>query len=202
MSDPSDPSGADGARDESAGPSPGLKFALDFGPLLLFFVVYLKFEIFWATGALMVAVTVALVVSRRLEGRWPLAPLVTAVLVLVFGGLTLALKDDAFIKHKPTVLYTLFAAVLGAGLLIWKRSLVQPLLGSALEIDDEGWRILTGRFALFFLVMAGLNELVLAVKEDWWAAFKTFGGIILMFGFMMSQMGLLSRHSTAPTEES
>ena len=178
-----------------------LKLLLDFGPLLAFFVVNKTHGIFAATAAIMVLISVSLVVSWKLEGRLPMTPLVTAVIVLVMGGATLYLNDENFIKLKPTLLYGLFAAVLLGGQLAG-RSLLKPLLGSTLELRDEGWRALGWRWAGFFVGMAALNEVLRrALSTDQWVTFKVFGAVALTFGFMLAQMPLIQRCALQETEE-
>ena len=126
---------------------------------MLFFAANAKFGIYAATGAFMVAVLIALAVSYALTRHIAIMPLVTAAIVLVFGGLTLILHDDLFIKLKPTIIYVLFGGTLLAGLAFGK-----PLLGllfdSVFHLTEEGWRKLTWRWALFFFLLAVLNEIV------------------------------------------
>lgn len=174
----------------------GIKLATDFGPLLVFFAVYMVAGILWATGALMVATIVAMLVSRIVLGHISPVAIVTAVLVLGFGALTLWLNDPRFIKMKPTMVNLLFAAVLGGGLL-FGRSLLKLLLGEALQLTAEGWRKLTIRWMLFFIVLAVLNEIVWRnFSETTWASFKVFGILPLTFVFAMLQMRLIERHRT------
>ena len=139
--------------------NPLLKLALDLGPLALFFFANSRYGIFVATATFMVAVLVALAVSYVLTRHLPIMPVVTAIIVVVFGGLTLFLHDATFIKVKPTIIYALFGAVLIGGLMFNK-----PLLGvvfdSMFHLTEEGWRKLTLRWAIFFLVLAVLNEIV------------------------------------------
>ena len=139
--------------------NPILKLVLDIGPLVLFFAANARFGIFAATGAFMVAVLIALAVAYAMTRRIEVMPLVTAVIVLVFGGLTLVLHDELFIKLKPTIIYLLFGGTLLGGLALGK-----PLLGMVFDqmfhLTDEGWRKLTWRWALFFFALAVLNEIV------------------------------------------
>src|SRR5512145_2152566 len=143
-----------------------LKLLIDFGPLVAFFVVYFGVEryqpeagIYWATGVLMVATVAALIASRLLLGRFSVPPLITAVLVVIFGALTIWLQDPSFIKMKPTIIYLLFAGVLAYGL-ITRRPLLKLVLGEALQLTDEGWQKLTLRWLAFFVAMALINEFV------------------------------------------
>lgn len=178
--------------------SPGLKLLLDFGPLLAFFLVNRTHGIFVATAAIMVLITISLAVSWRLEGKLPVVPLVGAVIVLVMGGATIWLNDEAFIKLKPTLLYGLFALVLLGGQLAG-RPLLKPLLGSTLPMTDAGWRALSWRWVGFFAGMAVLNELLRrALTTDQWVTFKVFGAMALTFLFMLAQLPLIQRHALSP----
>ena len=129
--------------------NPMLKFALELGPLALFFIVYSRVGIFAATGILMASVLVTLAVSYAMLRRFPIMPLITAVIVLIFGSLTLVLHDETLIKIKPTALYILFGAALFVGLWL-KKPLLKILFDGALHVTDEGWRKLTWRWAFLF----------------------------------------------------
>ncbi len=171
-----------------------LKPVTEYGPLVVFFAAYAGTNLLWATAALMAATVVALGLSLAVAQRVPLMPLVTAAVVGVFGGLTLWLQDETFIKMKPTVVQGLFAAILLGGLATG-RPLLKPLMGAAWPMDDEGWRRLTLRFGLFFAVMAGLNEAVWRTQStDVWVAFKVFGILGLTFLFAVLQTPLMQRH--------
>jgi intracellular septation protein len=130
--------------------------------------------------------------------KLPMMLLVSAVVVFVFGTLTLYLRDETFIKLKPTIVYLAFATFLGAGLLL-KKPVLELLLGSVFNLTEPGWRKLTIRWALFFIAMAALNELVWRnVSTDAWVSFKAFGFLPLTFLFALSQMPLMQRYSEAP----
>jgi len=172
----------------------GLKFALDLGPLVLFFLANARWDIFAATGVFMAAVVVSLAVTYALIRKIAMMPLVSAVVVMVFGGMTIWLQNEIFIKLKPTIVYALFAAVLLGGL-VFGRPLLAPVLDSVFHLTEEGWRKLTLRWGIFFVVMAVLNETVWrSVSTDAWVAFKTFGFLPLTVVFALAQAPLIARH--------
>ena len=180
--------------------NPMVKLALDLGPLVLFFAANSRYGIFAATAVFMVAVLAALLVSYVMTRRLAIMPMVTAIIVVVFGGLTLFLHDATFIKVKPTIIYGLFGAVLMGGLAFDK-----PLLGvvfdSLFHLSPEGWRKLTRRWAIFFFALAVLNELVWRnVSTDTWVAFKVFGVVPLTILFGALQVPLLKRYAVEPAE--
>ncbi len=192
---------------------PALKLTLELGPLMVFFFANAKGEwlaqmfpalnalggrIFVATALFMVAMVISLIASILLTRTVPIMPLVTAVVVAVFGGLTLWLQDDTFIKMKPTIVNLLFGTVLLSGLL-FGRSLLAYLLGSALKLDAEGWKKLTFRWGIMFLVLAVLNEIVWRnFSTDWWVAFKVWGVMPMTMAFMMLQLPMIKRHMIDP----
>jgi intracellular septation protein len=179
----------------------GLKFAVELGPLILFFAINAKWGIFTATAVLMLVVPFSLGVAWKLAGRMPVMPMVTAALVLVFGGLTLFLNDEEFIKIKVTILYTLF----GAALLIalrFNRLLLPVVFDAAIHLDDDGWRKLTWRWSLFFFFLAGLNEVLRhELSTDHWVSFKVFGIITLTLVFVLTQTPLMMRHEIKPEDD-
>ncbi len=178
-----------------------LKPTVDYGPLAVFLLVYIKSGLLAATGALIAATAVALALSLWAERRVPWVPLTTAVVVGIFGGLTLWSGDETFFKMKPTIVQALFAAVLLGGL-AFGRPLLKPLLGTAWPMDEAGWRQLSLRFALFFAVMAALNEAVWRTQStDVWVTFKVFGLIGLTLLFSIAQMPLMMRHRLAEEAE-
>src|ERR1700704_3852604 len=183
--------------------NPALKLVLDLGPLLIFFAANSRFGIFAATGAFMAAILVALAIAYALTRHLPIMPLVTAVVVVVFGTLTLVLHDELFIKVKPTIIYVLFGGVLLGGLAFGK-SLLGVVFDSVFHLTEEGWRKLTWRWALFFLALAVLNEIVWRTQTtDIWVSFKVFGVVPLTFLFAALQYPLLTKYAApepAPAE--
>lgn len=190
--------------------NPLLKMALELGPLILFFFANARGEqaaeafpaiaalggpIFFATAVFVVATVASLGVSYALTRRLPMMPFVTAIVVVVFGGLTLALQNETFIKLKPTIIYVLFGGILFGGLAFGK-SLLGYVFDSVFKLTDEGWRKLTLRWALFFLVLAVLNEVVWrSFSTDVWVSFKVFGFLPLTFAFAIAQVRLIGRYS-------
>ncbi len=195
---------------------PWLKLVIEAGPLVVFFVVNgrgglpevrdlwlagdgavtSQQSLFEATGAFMVVTLLALLAGWMLERRLPTVPLVSGLFVLVFGGLTLVLADETFIKLKPTLVNSLFAVILLGGL-AFKHALLKPLFGSAFQLNDDGWRTLTLRWGLFFVFLAILNEVVWRnFSTDFWVAFKLFGVLPLTVLFAGSQTPLILRQQT------
>jgi len=174
----------------------------DYGPIVVFFAAYVIWDLLVATAALMGATAIALVISLAVNKRVPMMPLITAGVVGVFGGLTLWLNDETFIKLKPTIVQALIGAVLMGGLLFGK-ALLKPVMGSAWPMDDTGWRKLTRNFALFFFAMAILNEIVWRTQTtDFWVTFKVFGIMVLTFAFSMTQIPILNNHRIEEETES
>jgi intracellular septation protein len=172
------------------------RLALDLGPLLIFFAGFKYLGIFGATAAFMAAVLAALAIGYILEKRISPMPLFTAVLVVIFGGLTLYLKNDVFIKMKPTVLYGFFGAVLLGGL-VFNRLFIKYVFAQAFELDEPGWKKLTVRWGLFFLCLAAINESVWrATSTATWVSFKVWGIIPLIFLFALAQTPLVIKHQT------
>jgi intracellular septation protein len=187
--------------------NPFLKLAFDIGPLLLFFAGNSRFGIFGATAVFMVAALVALAISYALTRRLPVMTVVSAVIVLVFGGLALWLHDETFIKLKPTIIYTLFGAALLGGYL-FDKPLLEIVFDSVFHITEEGWRKLTLRWAAFFFVLAVLNEAIWRTQStDFWVNAKVFGFTTLTFLFGALQVPLLMKYAiepepTAPAKDS
>ena len=188
--------------------NPILKLVLELGPVAVFFLTYRAYAedtvtlmgvdyqgVVLATIVFIPAILISLGVSWALTRDLPKMAVVTAIVVVVFGGLTIWLNDAMFIKMKPTIVNLIFAGILGWGL-IRGRSYLKYLMGEMLPMDDDGWMIFTRRWAYFFVFMAILNEVIWRTQtESFWVNFKTFGSPAVTFAFMMSQTGLLKRHS-------
>ena len=186
-------------------PDPAIKLILEMGPLVLFFLVNAfgsqwfgwaqEARIFWATGIFMAAVAASLAYTFLAFRHVAIMPLVTGVVVIVFGGLTILLHDEIFIKVKPTIVNGLFAFILLTGLL-FGRNFLKIVLNTVFELSDTGWAILARRWALFFIFLALLNEAVWRTQTtDFWVAFKVWGIMPLTILFTMSQMPLIMKHA-------
>lgn len=197
-------------------PAPLLKLALELGPLLVFFFANARGEwlaatfpflaelgdpIFIATGLFMVATAISLTVSWFLLRTVPMMPLISGIVVFVFGALTLWLHNETFIKMKPTIVNTMFGTILLIGLAFGK-SLLGYVFDAAFRLDSEGWRKLTMRWGVFFLFLAVLNEVIWrSFSTDAWVAFKVWGTMPITIAFTLAQMPLIMRHSLEPKEE-
>ena len=190
---------------------PFSKLVLELGPLVIFFVSYYNapipealsgnpeqadiFQIIFATKIFIPAILIALFLGWLQTRKLAKMPLITAILVVVFGGLTIWLNDPVFIKMKPTVIYLIFAGVLSFGML-QKKAYLKYLMGSAIPMNEEGWMKLTKRFSALFLLLAVANEIVWRTfSQDFWVNFKTFGLPLILFIFMIFQFKLLSTYS-------
>lgn len=193
---------------------PGLKLALEIGPLLVFFFGNLRGEwlaekfpaltaiggpLLIATALFMVATVISLIVSKIVFKHLPVMPFVSGVVVMVFGGLSIWLQDETFIKMKPTIVNTLFGVVLLGGLLFGK-SLLGYVFNAAFRLDEEGWRKLTLRWGIFFLFLAVINEIVWRnFSDQFWVNFKVWGTMPITIAFTLSQMPLIMRHTIEDT---
>lgn len=179
-----------------------VKPVTEWGPLMMFFGAYWIWGVLPATAVLMAATLAAVVLSLVVMRKLPLLAVITAVVVGVFGGLTLWLQSDIWIKMKPTIVQAIIAIILLGGL-FFRKALLKPVMGAAWPMDDDGWRKLTFRFALFFAAMAVLNEIVWRTQStDLWVTFKVFGIMGLTFVFMMTQIPLLKAHAAELPDES
>jgi intracellular septation protein len=210
------------AKSERPQLNPWLKLVLEMGPLILFFFANARpalftplvgpllpaavatgerAGIFAATAVFMVAILIALTVSYVLTRHLPVMAMVTAVVVVVFGSLTLVLQDETFIKMKPTIIYVLFGGLLLGGL-AFNKPLLAVVFDAVFDLTDEGWRKLTLRWAIFFLALAVLNEIVWRTQTtDFWVSFKVFGVVPLTFVFAAFQYPLLQRYAREPAEK-
>jgi intracellular septation protein len=193
-------------------PNPLVKLGLEFGPLAIFFFANSYGErlfgiahdrrIFVATGIFIAASLVSLALSKILLDHLPRMAIVNAVVVTVFGGLTLALNDSLFIKIKPTIVNTLFGVILLGGLAMGKLFLPM-VLDSVMRLTEAGWRKLTLRWGLFFFVLAAINEIVWRTQtEDFWVGFKVWGIMPITIAFALSQTPLIMRHELKDEAES
>ncbi|MCF6272027.1 MAG: septation protein A [Rhodobacteraceae bacterium] len=189
--------------------NPILKLVLEMGPIVIFFLAYRwapfpegasdeerqLAQVIFATGVFIPVTLAALGWSWFTTRKLPKMAVITAVIVIIFGGLTLWLQDATFIKMKPTILYAAFGGMLGFGLLRG-QSYLRYLMGEMMPLQDEGWMIFTKRFALFFLALAVINELVWRnMDTDIWVNFKTFFLPVATFGFIFSQMGVFQKYA-------
>ncbi|MCY1665629.1 septation protein A [Rhizobium sp. SL86] len=189
---------------------PGLKFALEIGPLLVFFFGNLRGEwllqtfpalsvlggpLLVATGLFMAATVLSLIVSKIVFKHLPVMPFVSGIVVLIFGGLSIWLQDEIFIKMKPTIVNTLFGVSLLVGLMFGK-SLLGYVFNAAFQLTEEGWKKLTLRWGIFFLFLAVLNEVVWRNFSDAvWINFKVWGTMPITIAFTLAQMPLIMKHS-------
>jgi intracellular septation protein len=175
-----------------------IKMALELGPLVVFFIANARADIFVATAWFMGAMAISLTLTWFILKKIAVMPLVTGVVVLVFGGLTLWLQDDTFIKIKPTITNSLFAAVLLGGL-IFRQSLLKYVFGDVYKLKPEGWSKLTLNWGLFFVVLAIINEVLWRnFSTDIWVAFKVWGVMPLTVVFSISQVSLLTKYAATP----
>ena len=180
-----------------APPNHLIRLLTEAGPLVVFFIANQQAGIMAATVAFMLATAVSVVVAQVKERRWPVMPMVGFVFVLVFGTLTVALDDEVFIKVRPTVANLFLAATLFIGLVL-RRNPLKLIMGGVFNISDEGWRTLSWRWAVFFVVLAVINEFVWRnFSTDFWVSFKVFGMLPLSMVFAASQMPLILRHQVA-----
>ncbi|MDF1839080.1 MAG: septation protein IspZ [Planctomycetota bacterium] len=201
------PSNNNAETSESGGLPSWVRPALEFSPALVFLVVQRSTRhlddlggLYWATISLMIVTPISLIVSRVVEKRWPIVPLVTGLVVGAMGGLTIYLNSELFIKMKPTILYGIMGGTLLFGLLMG-RLFLRSVLGKNMPMDEEGWTILTRRISLYFFALAGLNEIIRRVlSTDHWTLVKTFGFGVATAAFFISQVKLIEKHWTGEVE--
>ena len=193
--------------------NPIIKMALELGPVILFFILYIRlrdrtFDIggteysgfILVTAIFIPLIAISTFLLYRLTGKLAKMQIATLILVTVFGGLTVYFNDERFFKMKPTMIYLLFGGALGIGLLRGK-SYLEYMMGEVMPLQPAGWMILTKRMMLFFFTLAVLNEVIWrSMSTDAWVSFKTFGLPIAIFGFFMTQGSLLSKYGDAPDE--
>ena len=196
-----DPKPADSGAPQVAEHGQFSRLVLEIGPLVVFFFTNWKYGIFTATGVFMVVTVIALTVSRVKFGRIPVMPLVSGVFILVFGGLTLYFENEYFIKIKPTIVNLLFGTILFVGLAAG-HSLLRILFGEVFKLQDRGWRILTFRWALFFCLLAVLNEIVWRnFSTEFWISFKMVGIMPITMIFAISQVALIQKYDASEQSE-
>ena len=194
--------------------NPGVKLALEYGPIIAFFVGYVllrdrsfsvggtEYSGFVAVTAMFIPIlAIATLLQWRLTGHLSRMQLMTAILVVVFGGLGIWFNDERFFKMKPTIIYLLFAGLLGFGLMRG-QSYLEAVMDQAMPLERAGWMILTKRLALFFLALAVANEAIWrTMSTDTWVSFKTFGLPISIFAFFMAQSGLFAKYGVSEEEK-
>ncbi len=179
---------------------PGMKTFLDFLPLIIFFVVYKLYGIMPATAALVVATLISTLLLYIKERKIAPMPLISAGLVAVFGVATLLADDPLFIKLKPTILYALMGCILLVGALVFKRGLLEYLLGHAFELPYAAWKTLSIRWGLFFFAMAILNEFLWRnLSTDAWVDFKVFGFLPIIVVFAVAQTPFMMKWQKKPS---
>ena len=172
------------------------KMILDLAPIAAFFIGYRFGDLMIATGLIMATTLACLAIHYAVERKIALSPLITGVVVTIFGGLTLLLDDESFIKIKPTLVNLLFAAILLAGVYVYRKGLLKYLLEMALQLSDDGWVQLSRRWGFFFLFLAALNEVVWRhFSTEFWVNFKVFGMLSCTIIFTLMQLPLIKRHS-------
>jgi len=205
MTNPPEPiAGAPGEEkrpDEKNGPGALFRLGLDFGPLLIFFLINSRMGVFAATAAFMLATAVAMLLSRIKLGRISPMLWLSGLMVLGFGGLTLYFHNENFIKIKPTIIYSMFAIILFFGLYTGRPTLQLVMETAYPRLDDAGWRKLTRNWGLFFLAMAILNECIWRTQStSTWIAFKLWGVLPLSLIFAMAQAPILMKHGAKEPE--
>lgn len=179
--------------------NPFVRLAFDLGPLAVFFIGYSFGDFFVATAIFMVSLFASMALSYFLTRHLPIMSIVSGIIVAVFGGLTLFLHDESFFRMKPTIIYALFGTLLLGGLILGKP-LIAAVLGEAVDLTEEGWKILSLRWGLFFFVLAAMNEAVRLGFPDYWVQFKVFGTTALTIGFAMLQAPVMMKYEQKKEE--
>ena len=170
------------------------KLLIDIGPLAVFFIFYIRSDLQSAILPFMIATVISVLFSYIIEKKIPVMPTVGAIIILIFGGLTIYFDNDIFFKMKPTIINLLFAGILYGGVIL-NKPLLRYLLGAALKLQDEGWKILTKRWIGFFIALAILNEIVWRTQStDIWVNFKVFGMLPLTFIFTLAQFTIIKKY--------
>ncbi len=174
-----------------------LKFITDFGPLLIFFTIYYKNDnnLILAIPPLIIATVIAVGITYFVERKIPYVPLIGAVIISLFGGLTLYFNNPVFIYMKPTIVNIIFAGILIISKVFFQRNFLKLFLQTAFQLNDTGWDKLNFRWAYFFIFLAILNEIVWRTQtEEFWVNFKVWGMLPITFIFTASQVGLINKH--------
>ena len=170
------------------------KLLIDIGPLAVFFIFYSRGDLKSAIIPFMIATIISVLFSYIMEKKIPVMPTVGAFIILIFGGLTIYFDNEVFFKMKPTIINLLFALILYGGMIV-KKPLLKFLLGAAIKLEDEGWKILTQRWISFFIALAILNEIVWRTQStDIWVNFKVFGILPITFIFTITQFPLIKKY--------
>ena len=170
------------------------KLLIDIGPLAVFFIFYSRGDLKSAIIPFMIATIISVLFSYIMEKKIPVMPTVGAFIILIFGGLTIYFDNEVFFKMKPTIINLLFALILYGGMIV-KKPLLKFLLGAAIKLEDEGWKILTQRWISFFIALAILNEIVWRTQStDIWVNFKVFGILPITFIFTITQFTLIKKY--------
>ena len=175
----------------------GIKFLTDFGPLLVFFIMYFKNDqnLKIAIPPFVIATLISLIIVYLLEKKIPMVPLLSGVLITLFGGLTLYFDNKIFFYMKPTIINILFAGILFFGKYFTKKPLLKIFFQNSLNLEDEGWRKLSFRWIYFFLFVAALNEFVWRTQtEAFWVNFKVWGLLPISFLFVAMQIPLMNKY--------
>jgi len=179
--------------------NPLVRLAFDLGPLAVFFIGYSFGDFFVATAFFMVSLFASMALSYFLTRHLPVMSIVSGIIVAVFGGLTLFLHDETFFRMKPTIIYALFGTLLLGGLM-FGRPLIAAVLGEAVDLTEEGWKILSLRWGIFFFVLAAMNEAVRLAFPEYWVQFKVFGTTALTIGFAMLQAPVMMKYERKKEE--